>query len=161
MIDDVRDIIEKGIYSLIDALPEIRKLAAHNDWKKREDADTALVEISKKREDEVIKEMIIWAEDKNSSTQRTASEGLRGVARRNPENILPVIEKLKTDDSLYVKKSVVALLRAISKRNPEFVLDLCRKWGRLKNKNTDWIIKQGIKKLSEKQQEELISLLGE
>jgi 3-methyladenine DNA glycosylase AlkC len=38
-------------------------------------------------------------------------------------------------------------------------VDLCRKWAKLKNKNTNWIIKQGIKKLSEEQQEELKSLL--
>jgi len=161
MIDDVRGIIEQGIHSLSDALPGIRKLASHKDWKKREDAATALVEISKKKEDDIIREMIIWAGNKEPNIRRAASEGLRGVARRNPEKILPVFEKLKTDDSLYVKKSVAALLRAISKKNPEFLLDLCRKWARLKNKKTNWIIKQGIKKLSEEQQEELNSLLGE
>ncbi|MCL0058959.1 DNA alkylation repair protein, partial [Dehalococcoidia bacterium] len=116
MIDDVRDIIEKGIQSLNDALPEINNLASNDDWRKREDAATALVEISKKKEDEVVNEMILWAEDENPNIRRTASEGLRGVARRNPEKILPVIEKLKTDDSLYVRKSVAALLRAISKK---------------------------------------------
>ncbi|MBU4227792.1 DNA alkylation repair protein [bacterium] len=160
MIDDVIGIIEKGIHFLNDALPEIRKLASHKDWKKREDAATALVEISKKKEDEVIREMIIWAEDKDHNIRRVASEGLRGVARRNPEKVLPVIEKLKTDDSLYVKKSVAALLKAISKKNPEFVLGLCRKWAKSKNKNTQWIIKDGMKKLSLGQQEELKSLLG-
>lgn len=161
MIDDVKDIIGKGIYSLYDACPEIRELASHEDWKKREDAATALVEISKKKEDEVVNEMIIWAKDKDANIRRVASEGLRGVARRNPEKILPVIEKLKTDGSPYVKKSVAALLRAVSKKNPKFVLDLCRKWAKLKNKNTNWIIKQGIKKLPEEQQEGLNTLLGE
>lgn len=161
MIDDVRDLIERGIYSLYEVLPEIRKLASDNDWKKREDAATALVEISKKKEDEVIREMIIWADDKDHNIRRAASEGLRGVARRSPEKILPVIEKLKTDDSLYVRKSVAALLRAISKKNPSFVINLCKKWATLRNKNTSWIIKDGMKRLSEEQQKELISLLGE
>lgn len=161
MIDDVRDIIERGIHSVHDALPEIRKLASSEDWRKREDAATSLVEISKKKEDEVINEMMHWAKDKDSNIRRVASEGLRGVARRNPEKILPVIEKLKTDNSLYVRKSVAALLRAISKKNPKFVIALCTKWARLKNKDTQWIIKQGMKKLSEEQQEELSSLLGE
>ena len=161
MIGDVREIIEKGIRSLNDVLPEIRKLALHKDWKKREDAATVLVEISKKKEGDVINEMIIWADDKNPDIRRAASEGLRRAAGRNPEKILPIIEKLRTDDSLYVRKSVAALFRAISKKSPDFVLDLCRKWARLKNKNTNWIIKQGIKKLPEEQQEELKSLLGD
>ena len=95
MIDDVREIIEKGIHALSDALPGIWKLALNEDWKKREDAATALVEISKKKEDEVIRGMIIWAGDENPNIRRAASEGLRGIARRNPEKILPVIGKLK------------------------------------------------------------------
>lgn len=159
MIDDVREIIKKGVHSLHQVLPEIRKLASNDDWRKREDAATALVEISKKREDEVVNEMIIWTHDKDPNIRRTASEGMRGVARRNPEKILPVIEKLKADDSLYVRKSVAALLRAISKKNPDFVMDLCRRWAELKNRNTNWIIKHGIKKLPEEQQEELKSLI--
>lgn len=39
-------------------------------------------------------------------------------------------------------------------------MDLCRKWARVENKNTDWIIKEGIKKLSEEQQDKLRSSLG-
>lgn len=50
-------------------------------------AATALVEISRRREDEVLKEMIEWAEDEDPNIRRVASEGLRGVARRNPEYV--------------------------------------------------------------------------
>jgi len=64
-----------------------------------------LVEISKEKEDEVIREMIIGAGNKDPNIRRAASEGLRGAARRNQEKILPVIERLKTDNSLYVKKA--------------------------------------------------------
>lgn len=81
MIDDVRDIIERGIHSLHDAFPEIKKFTSSDDWRKREDAATALVEISKKREDEVVSEMIIWSEEKDPNICRASSEGLRGVAR--------------------------------------------------------------------------------
>jgi len=77
MINDVRDIIERGILSLHDALPEIRELASSDDWRKREDAATALVEISKKREDEVVSKMIIWAEEKDPNIRRASSEGLK------------------------------------------------------------------------------------
>ena len=58
------------------------------------------------------------------------------MARRNPEKISPVIEKLKTDNSIYVKKSGAALLRATSKRNPEFMIGLCRKWAKVGSMNT-------------------------
>ena len=38
MIDDVREIIIKGILSLSDVLPDIRELASDEDWKRRENA---------------------------------------------------------------------------------------------------------------------------
>ena len=69
MIDDVREIIEKGIHSLSDALLEIRKLVSHKDQKKRKDAAIALVKISKNKEDEVIREMIIRAGNKQEESR--------------------------------------------------------------------------------------------
>jgi 3-methyladenine DNA glycosylase AlkC len=54
-------------------------------------------------------------------------------------------------------------LRNASKRNPEFVLDLCKKWVLLKNPNTNWIIKEGLRKLKEshpKEVEEILNLLS-
>ena len=41
-----------------------------------------MVEISKKKEDEVVNEMILWAEDENPNIRRTASEGLRGCSEK-------------------------------------------------------------------------------
>jgi hypothetical protein len=70
MIDDVREIIERGNHSLHNAFPEIRKLASSEDWERREDAATALVEISKKKEDEVVNEMMLWVEDKDPNIRR-------------------------------------------------------------------------------------------
>ncbi len=125
----------------------------------REVAATCLVEIGKKRTDEVLQEMLLWADDSDPNVRRTSSEGLRDVARRNPDKVLPVIEKLKADGNLYVKKSVANVLRNASKYNPHFIFELCKKWALLDNPNTDWIIKDGIKKLPPEQQKEIMSLL--
>lgn len=86
------------------------------------------MEIARKRENEIINEILKWAKSNNPNIRRVSSEGLRGVARKNPDLVLSILEMLKSDKSLYVKKSVVALLRAISKKHPEFVINLCRKW---------------------------------
>lgn len=88
MIDDINDVIEKEIYSFYKAFPEIKTLASSEDCRKCEDAATTLVEISKKREEDVIQEMIIWAGDNNPNIRRTASEGLGG-ARKNPKKYYP------------------------------------------------------------------------
>ena len=73
---------------------------------------------------------------------------------------MSVIEKLKADNDLYVKKSVANILRNASKRNPEFVLRVCNKWLTLKNPNTQWIIKNGLIKLKESHSEEVNAILN-
>lgn len=158
-MSDVKNLVQLEIKQPEGAFPKIKQLAQSDDWKMREVAATCLVEISRQKTNEVIREMLHWADDGNPSVRRTSSEGLRGIARRNPDKVLPVIEKLKTADNLYVKKSVAHVLRNASKYNPHFVFELCKKWALLDNPNTDWIIKDGIRKLSPEQQEETLSLL--
>jgi len=101
-----------------------------------------------------------WADSSDPNLRRAACEGLRGVARRNPQKIIPLLEKLNRDESLYVRKAVAASLRAISKKHPEVVVELCRRWSELDNKYTKWIVRHGIKKLPECKQCELLSLIS-
>lgn len=148
-VSEVRGVVKKGIEDPNLVFSEIRKMAENYDWKVREIAATALVEISKKREDAVVEEMMRWASDGDLNIRRVSSEGLRGVARKNPKKILPVLEKLKMDSSLYVKKSVASLLRNASRKHPDFVMELCGRWIKLNNPNTNWIITDGLRKLKE------------
>ena len=45
-----------------------------------------LVGISKKKQNEVIQEMMHWADDSNPYVRRAANEGLRDASRRDPES---------------------------------------------------------------------------
>jgi 3-methyladenine DNA glycosylase AlkC len=158
-VEEVKNLVELGIKQPEAAFPKIRQLAHSDDWKVREVAATCLVEISKKKSDEVIQGMVCWADDSNPNVRRTSSEGLRDVARRNPDKVLSVIEKLNEDNNLYVKKSVANVLRNASRYNPNLVFELCQKWALPGNPNTNWIIKDAIKKLPPEQQKEILSLL--
>lgn len=159
-VSEVKNIVKLGIESPSKVFPKIKKLAKSKDWKAREVAATTLLEISKKRPDEIVKEMKKWAADKDSNIRRASSEGLRDVARKNPYLVSPVIEKLKTDENLYVKKSVANVLRNASRKHADFVLRLCKNWISAKNKNTNWIIKDGLRKLKETQKEEVNELIN-
>lgn len=158
-VSEVKDIVQLGIENPGKAFPVIKRLAESNDWKVREVAATALVEISKKRTDEVAKEMTKWADDKDPNVRRTSSEGLRDVARKYPEKVLPIIELLKTDENLYVKKSVANILRNACRKSPEWVLTLCKKWISVKNPHTNWIIKDGLRKLKSSHPKEVKKIL--
>lgn len=94
-----------------------------------------------------------WAEDENEHVRRLASEGCRprlpwGMAlpafKKDPSPILPILEKLKNDESESVRKSVANNLNDISKDHPELVLDICERWYG-QTKNTDWIVKHACR----------------
>lgn len=146
-LSDVSDILNQARADPCRAFPKILKLATSEDWKEREVAASILVEASKKKLDDILAEMILWADHLNPNVRRTASEGLRDAARKNPELVLPVIAKLKADPNLYVKKSVANVLRNAGNYHPEFVLRVCADWAKDRNANTAWIVKDGLRKL--------------
>ena len=93
------------------------------------------------------------AGDKEPNVRRFASEGCRPrlpwamaipVFKKNPSLILPILEKLRDDDSEFVRRSVANNLNDISKDHPELVLEMCETWYG-KSENTDWIIKHACR----------------
>ena len=69
------------------------------------------------------------------------------MVKIHPELVWPVLERLKGDENLYVKKSVANVPRNASGNHPQAVLRICRKWSSVRDSNTAWIIKDGLKKL--------------
>ncbi|MBP7710601.1 MAG: DNA alkylation repair protein [Rickettsiales bacterium] len=78
-----------------------------------------------------------WTKSENYHVRRLASEGCRPrlpwgealpIFKKDPTEILPILENLKCDESEYVRKSVANNLNDISKDNPEVVLELLAKW---------------------------------
>lgn len=112
--------------------------------------------------------MYQWAEDEDHRVRRFASEGCRprlpwgaGVPalKKDPSPVIPILEKLKDDPELFVRKSVANNLNDISKDHPELVLNLCEKL-QGKSKNTDWIIKQGCRTLLKQGNKRAMRLFG-
>ncbi len=113
-------------------------------------------------------EMLKWARHKNHHVRRLASEGCRprlpwamGLPefKLNPAPVLKILEILKADESEYVRKSVANNLNDISKDNPETTLKLAKRWYG-KNKNTDWIVKHGLRGLLKKGNPDALKLFG-
>ncbi len=95
-------------------------------------------------------------EDPSPHVRRWCSEGVRtrlpwgGNLRQlidDPSPILPILEALKDDSELYVRKSVANSLNDLSKDHPDLVIDICKRWSKKSNPQRDWIIKQGMRTL--------------
>lgn len=102
-----------------------------------------------------LKVMNKWAEDKNVHVRRLSSEGSRprlpwssrlDEIIKDPALTTGILEKLKTDEELYVKKSVANHLNDISKDNTAYMIGLIKSWDH-SNPHTQWIIKHASRNL--------------
>lgn len=121
-----------------------------------------------KDEKKSMEQMKIWAKSQDEQIRRLSSEGCRprlpwGVAlgsfKKDPTKVFEIIEILKNDDSLYVKKSVANNLNDITKDNPHLVIEFLKQ-NLGKSKNLDWICKHGARTLLKKSNEEALKLFG-
>ncbi|MBK7142829.1 MAG: DNA alkylation repair protein [bacterium] len=119
--------------------------------------------------EQMLKVIHRWAEDENEHLRRLAAEGTRprGVwtihieaFRKNPRPVIDLLEKLKADDSLYVRKAVANNLNDISKDHPDIVLTTALAWMKTNDVRTNWILKRACRSLIKKGTPEVFKLFG-
>ena len=113
-------------------------------------------------------QMLAWSDHDNEHLRRLASEGSRprlpwAMAlpdfKLSPASILPILENLKQDASLYVRRSVANNLNDIAKDNPHVTLETAEQW--LGNHaDTDWLIKHACRTLLKKGDPRALQLFG-
>ncbi len=81
--------------------------------------------------------MEVWSRDGDEHVRRLACEGCRprlpwsfqlGALIADPAPVVPILENLKADPSLYVRKSVANHLNDITKKHPDWVMDRLTDW---------------------------------
>ena len=158
-IADIKPLLSKARANPDAVFPEFARLAASTDWQTREVAATALVETGKKHPQRVARLALSWTRSDDPNVRRAASEGLRGIVKVQPALVWPVLERLKADADLYVKKSVANVLRNASAKHPDAVLALCRRWMQTDDRNTRWIVQDGLRKLKGTHPREVATIL--
>lgn len=113
-------------------------------------------------------QMLKWATHPDHHIRRLASEGCRprlpwamalDIFKADPAPIMPILEQLKRDASVYVQKSVANNLNDISKDHPELIKQLARDWYG-ENPQTNWIVKHGCRSLLRKGDPDILSLFS-
>jgi 3-methyladenine DNA glycosylase AlkC len=108
-----------------------------------------------------------WVNDPDPHVRRLCSEGTRprlpwGTRLQafiaDPSPTLPLLEALKDDPELYVRRSVANHLGDIAKDHPSLVIDLCRRW--LKNASPErrWLIRHALRYPAKKGHADAIAL---
>jgi 3-methyladenine DNA glycosylase AlkC len=122
----------------------------------------------KKYEAKMMAQMKLWAESDNHHVRRLATEGCRPrlpwamalpAFKQDPRPVLVILEKLKADESEYVRRSVANNLNDIAKDNPSSVVNVAQQWlgG---NAQTDRLVKHACRTLLKQAQPDIMKLFG-
>lgn len=114
-----------------------------------------------------------WSIDKDEHIRRWTSEGSRPrlpwgaklhASIVDPKPGLEILEKLKFDDSLYVRKSIANHLNDIAKDHPDLVISTLKSWNKkvtAKDKaKLVWIEKQALRTLIKQGYKPALEVLG-
>lgn len=110
-----------------------------------------------------------WTQDESHHVRRLVSEGTRprlpwagrlSAFQTNPAPVLELLEKLKADSELYVRRSVANNLNDIAKDNPDVVMKTLARWNKSQNEGTQWIIKHASRTLIKDGHTEALLLQG-
>ncbi len=132
-------------------------ISAIEEITKRNTGEYAIRPFIRKYPEEVLAVMKKWAKSENFHLRRLASEGLRpklpwatklDIFTDDPTPVFKILELLKEDEILFVKKSVANHLTDYLKVNRDPTVKLIEKWNASDNLHTKWIIKRATRKIS-------------
>jgi 3-methyladenine DNA glycosylase AlkC len=98
--------------------------------------------------------LLEWTRDADPHVRRLCSEGTRPrlpwAARipafiADPRPVLPILEALKDDADLYVRRSVANHLGDIAKDHPELAFGICERWLAGAEANRRWLIRHALR----------------
>ncbi|MBV1876783.1 MAG: DNA alkylation repair protein [Pseudomonadales bacterium] len=116
----------------------------------------------------MMQQMLEWSEHSSEHVRRLATEGCRPrlpwaqalpLFKQDPALIMPILDNLHNDTSLYVRRSVANNLNDIAKDNPAIVIDWVSRF-KGQNKETDWLIRHGCRTLLKQAHPEALKLFG-
>lgn len=101
-----------------------------------------------------------WIKDNNKWIKRFGVVSLRGYKKIPIRNkVFEVLDLAMEEKDKDIKKAVSWILREITKKNPSEVAKFLIKWAKAyPSKDTRWIIKDGVKKLSNNEQKKILKL---
>jgi len=110
-----------------------------------------------------------WATDASVHVRRLVSEGTRPrlpwasrlrAFQENPQPVLELLELLKDDPELYVRRSVANNLNDIGKDHPELLVATCERWSRGASPERQWILRHALRSAVKRGEPRALALLG-
>ncbi len=111
----------------------------------------------------------VWAFDSNVHVRRLVSEGTRPrlpwaprlrAFQDDPRPVLELLELLKDDPELFVRRSVANNLNDIGKDNPAALIETCRRWMKDASPQRSWLVRHALRSAVKRGEPEALEILG-
>lgn len=108
-----------------------------------------------------------WMNDTDPHVRRLCSEGSRprlpwaqkiGSLVNDPSPALPILEHLKNDEDLYVRRSVANHIGDIAKDHLDLAFDLCDTWLKDASNELKWVIRHAVRHPAKKKNERALDI---
>ncbi|MFO0698771.1 MAG: hypothetical protein U0236_06045 [Nitrospira sp.] len=95
-----------------------------------------------------------WTKDSDPHVRRLCSEGTRPrlpwatripAFIKDPRPVLPILEALKDDADLYVRRSVANHIGDIAKDHPRLAFELCERWLEGATTERKWLLRHAVR----------------
>lgn len=147
--------------------PFLVSMRAQYELTKRFSAEFSMRPFLIKQQERTLLQLLEWTSDPDPHVRRLCSESTRPrlpwAARipafiANPTSALPILEALKNDQDLYVRRSVANHLGDIAKDHPEFVFTICERWLTEATNEVKWLIRHALRHPAKKENKTALQL---
>jgi len=145
-------------------------MSAFYEMTRRFSAEGSIRHFILQHEQQTLKQLDEWSQDDNFHVRRLVSECTRPrlpwMVRlpkyvQNPAPVIKLIDKLKHDPSLYVRRSVANNLNDIAKDNPDVVTTTLQRWNKKQSSDEmQWLTRHALRTLVKQGNPEALTLLG-
>jgi 3-methyladenine DNA glycosylase AlkC len=129
-------------------------MRAHHALTQRFTAEFSIRPFIEKYPERTLAQLRAWTRDPSPHVRRLVSEGTRPrlpwasrlrELQRNPQPALELLELLKDDPALYVRRSVANHLNDIGKDHPELLNATARRWLKDASPERAWIVRHALR----------------
>ena len=122
-----------------------------------------------KHPEATLSQLMAWTRDPSEHVRRLVSEGTRQrlpwasrlpAFQRDPAPVLAVLERLKDDPALYVRRSVANNLNDIGKDHPALLADTARTWLQGATPERRWIVQHALRSAVKRGEPGALAALG-
>ncbi len=119
--------------------------------------------------DATLAQLRTWATDANPHVRRLVSEGTRPRLpwaprlrrfQQDPKPVLALLDMLKDDPSLYVRRSVANNLNDIGKDHPQLLAKTAQAWLRGASESRRWVVQRALRSAVKRGDRDALTVLG-